>query len=89
MMVLVSALYQQYKNKESYFWEAQRLRPAVASDGDLREAFWHIISGLEDLKDASTTVPDQVMEEAVSRQRTLITLSQTEKQSRGLRGHDD
>jgi flavin-dependent dehydrogenase len=81
MMVLVSALYQQYKNKESYFWEAQRLRPAVASDGDLREAFWHIISGLEDLKDASTTVPDQVMEEAVSRQRTLITLSQTENKA--------
>lgn len=77
MMVLVSALYQQYKNKESYFWEAQRLRPSVASDADLREAFLQIITGLADLTD-STNVPEKIMGEAVTRQRTLITLSKTE-----------
>ena len=77
MMVLVSALYQQYQDKESYFWEAQRLRPSVASDADLREAFLQIVTGLADLKD-STSVPDEIMGEAVIRQRTLITLSKTE-----------
>jgi len=77
IMVLVSALYQQYKDKESYFWEAQRLRPSVASDTDLRDAFLQIVTGLADLKD-STTVPDEIMGEAVTRQRTLITLAKIE-----------
>ena len=76
MMVLVSALYQQYKDKESYFWEAQRLRPSVATDADLRDAFLQIVTGLADLKD-STNVPDEIMVEAVTRQRVLITLSKT------------
>jgi flavin-dependent dehydrogenase len=56
MMVVVSTMYQQYRGKESYFWEAQQLTLSDCDGVDLRQAFLNVISGIEDLQDAQMTL---------------------------------
>jgi len=55
-LVVISNLYQQYRGKESYFWEAQRLTRRDCSDTDIKQAFTDIVSGIEDLRDAKVTL---------------------------------
>jgi hypothetical protein len=56
LLVIVSSLYQQYRGKESYFWEAQRLTLHDCSATDLKQAFVNVVSGIEDLRDAQATL---------------------------------
>ncbi len=52
LMVIVSGLYQQYKGKANYFWQAQQLTHNDYSDASaLNEAFLFVVSGIEDQKD--------------------------------------
>lgn len=55
LMVLVSTFYQ-HCDKESYFWEAQRLTLHDCSDTDLKRVFVNVVSGIEDLRDAQATL---------------------------------
>ena len=53
LMVIVSALYQQYNGEPTYFWQAQQLTSQDYDDSiALNQAFLFIVSGMEDLKDA-------------------------------------
>ncbi len=53
LMVIVSALYQQYNGEPTYFWEAQQLTHHDYDDSNaLNEAFLFVVSGMEDLKDS-------------------------------------
>ena len=61
--ILVSSLYQQYRGKMSYFWEAQQLSRNDYAASDLQRAFTSIVSGLEDLKDTRQAVYDVVLKE--------------------------
>jgi flavin-dependent dehydrogenase len=56
LLVIVSKLYQQYRGKDSYFWEAQRLTLHDCAAVDLKQAFVNVVSGIEDLRDAQTTL---------------------------------
>jgi flavin-dependent dehydrogenase len=56
LLVIVSKLYQQYRGKDSYFWEAQRLTLHDCAAVDLKQAFVNVVSGIEDLWDAQTTL---------------------------------
>ena len=64
LMIIVSGLYQQYRGKESYFWQAQQLTHNDFKEPDkVYEAFLFIVSGVEDQKDVARTpqelaVPD-------------------------------
>jgi hypothetical protein len=52
LMVIVSGLYQQYRGKANYFWQAQQLTHNDYSDASaLNEAFLFVVSGIEDQKD--------------------------------------
>ncbi len=53
LMVIVSALYQQYNGEPTYFWQAQQLTNQDYEDSTaLNQAFLFIVSGMEDLKDS-------------------------------------
>jgi flavin-dependent dehydrogenase len=56
LLVVVASLYQQYRGKDSYFWEAQRLTLNDCSATDLKQAFVNVVSGIEDLRDAQATL---------------------------------
>lgn len=60
LLVIVSSLYQRYRGKKSYFWEAQRLTLNDCGTTDLKQAFVSIVSGIEDLRDAQAML-DQTM----------------------------
>ena len=52
LMVIVSGLYQLYRGKSMYFWEAQQLTHNDYKDPvALDEAFLFVVSGIEDQKD--------------------------------------
>jgi flavin-dependent dehydrogenase len=53
LLVVVSAVYKQHLPTESYFWEAQRLTVRDADPRQLFDAFLNVVSGIEDLEDAS------------------------------------
>jgi hypothetical protein len=55
-LVVVSNLYQQHRGKDSYFWEAQRLTLRDCSAVDLKQTFVDVVSGIEDLRDAQSTL---------------------------------
>jgi hypothetical protein len=55
-LVVVSSLYNQYRGKTSYFWEAQRLSLRDCAADDIELAFANIISGIEDLHDAQAAL---------------------------------
>jgi flavin-dependent dehydrogenase len=65
-LMLVSALYQQYSGKASYFWEAQQLARDEYADADLQRAFTFIISGLEDWKDVQQPLSKILIDEIVT-----------------------
>jgi flavin-dependent dehydrogenase len=53
LLVIVSGLYQQYNGKDAYFWQAQQLtQDDYSRSPDIDQAFLHVVSGLEDLKDS-------------------------------------
>src|SRR5438067_13493163 len=52
MMVIVACLYQQYRGKSNYFWQAQQLTHNDYSDAEaLNKAFLFVVSGIEDQND--------------------------------------
>ncbi|UVS79541.1 NAD(P)/FAD-dependent oxidoreductase [Actinokineospora sp. UTMC 2448] len=55
-LVVVSSLYNQYRGKTSYFWEAQRLTLRDCAADDIELAFANVISGIEDLHDAQAAL---------------------------------
>jgi flavin-dependent dehydrogenase len=65
LMVIISALYQQYNGKETYFWHAQGLTNYDYDGEALNQAFVYIVSGLEDLKDT----------ERAERERNVIEMT--------------
>jgi len=52
LLVLVSTFYEHYQGKDGYFWEAQKLTRNDYSERKMNAAFIHIVSGIEDLRDA-------------------------------------
>ncbi len=54
MLVVVSAFYQTHRGRDAYFHEAQLLTRGDYSNVELEQAFRHIISGTEDLRDAAS-----------------------------------
>jgi len=62
MMVVVSALYQTHRGRNSYFRQAQQLTSHDYADSELVQAFLHIISGVEDLKDIEDVHPQMLLE---------------------------
>lgn len=66
LVVLISAFYQQYNGRESYFWRAQQLTANdYAHSPALNEAFLFIVSGMEDLKDVQRADQNISLEEIV------------------------
>ena len=53
LLVLVSVFYQAYRGRDEHFYNAQRLTHGEARNLKLHEAFLHIITGVEDLADAT------------------------------------
>ncbi len=53
LLVLVSVFYQAYRGRDEHFYNAQKLTRGETSNLELHEAFLHIITGLEDLTDAT------------------------------------
>jgi len=53
LIALVSQLYENYENKDSYFTKAQRLRTATSSAHPLIEAFVDISSGNTDMREVA------------------------------------
>jgi flavin-dependent dehydrogenase len=53
LLVLVSVFYQAYRGRDDHFYNAQRLTHGEAHHLELHEAFLHIITGVEDLADAT------------------------------------
>jgi flavin-dependent dehydrogenase len=54
LAVVVSALYQLYDGKQTYFWKAQQLTQGDYDDSEaLNQAFLYVVSGMEDRKDSS------------------------------------
>lgn len=73
--VLVSGLYQQYRGKSSYFWDAQRLSRNDYNSTELQHAFMNIISGLEDLKDAEQGADEYILKQTTYLFRECIDLA--------------
>jgi flavin-dependent dehydrogenase len=64
LMVIVSGLYQLYRGKSMYFWEAQQLSHNDYSDpAALSEAFLFVVSGIEDQKDIADVPKDLPVKE--------------------------
>ena len=74
-VVLISGLYQQYRGKSSYFWDAQRLSQHDYDSAELQHAFMNVISGLEDLKDAERGTDEYIMEQTTALFRECIDLA--------------
>ncbi|MGX7826289.1 NAD(P)/FAD-dependent oxidoreductase [Actinokineospora sp. 24-640] len=55
-MVVVSSLYDQYRGKKSYFWEAQRLTLRDCGVEGIEQAFTNVITGIEDLRDSQAAL---------------------------------
>lgn len=53
LLVLVSVFYQAYRGRDEHFYNAQKLTHGETGNLKLHEAFLHIITGLEDLADAT------------------------------------
>ncbi len=53
LLVIVSAVYKQHLSTESYFWEAQQLTVRDIDAEGAYDAFLNVVSGMEDLSDAS------------------------------------
>jgi len=53
LLVLVSTFYESYRGKEHHFYQAQRLSHADLGGLDLQSAFDRIITGIEDMDDAT------------------------------------
>jgi flavin-dependent dehydrogenase len=62
MMVVVSSFYQTQRERDSFFREAQQLTSHDYHDSELVQAFLHIISGVEDLKDVEDMNPQGLLE---------------------------
>ena len=54
-MLIVSTFYDQNSDKETYFWEAQRLSTGDLNAGDAKLAFTNVVAGIEDLKESRRT----------------------------------
>ena len=54
-LVFLSAFYDVGRKKENYFWEAQRLTQEDVESPNLKAAFLKLVTGLKDLKDATST----------------------------------
>ncbi|MBR1158099.1 NAD(P)/FAD-dependent oxidoreductase [Bradyrhizobium elkanii] len=61
MMVVVGAFYQTHRGRDSHFSQAQTLTADDYDKEELGRAFLHIISGVEDLKDAEDVHPHKLM----------------------------
>ena len=62
MLVVVTSFYQTHKEPDTYFRQAQQLTSHDYSDSELIQAFLHIISGVEDLKDVEDMGPQMLLE---------------------------
>lgn len=49
-MLLVSSLYQDYRGKNTLFWQAKRLTREDARDTDVMQAFSRLVTGSEDMR---------------------------------------
>jgi flavin-dependent dehydrogenase len=76
LMVIVSGLYQLYRGKSMYFWEAQQLTHNDYTDPvALDEAFLFVVSGIEDQKDI-VDVPKELPVKGLAGQ---LTIEETER----------
>jgi flavin-dependent dehydrogenase len=62
-MVFVSVFYQKSGVQEQCFREAQKLTAADVHGADLKQAFLHLVSGLEDMQDAGDVFHRTILEE--------------------------
>lgn len=62
MLVVVGAFYQTHRGKDAHFSQAQSLTSHDYNAEELGQAFLHIISGVEDLKDVEHTNPQKLLE---------------------------
>ncbi len=60
LIVIVSAMYQLYDGKDTYFWQAQQLTHHDYENVDLQAAFLYVVSGMEDLRDTEET-PEELV----------------------------
>jgi flavin-dependent dehydrogenase len=52
LMAIVSGMYQQYDDKETYFWQAQQLSHHDYDDSNaMMDAWLYVVSGIEDVED--------------------------------------
>lgn len=59
LLVFLSAFYYQYDGKESIFWMASKLAGHDADGMDLKLAFTHLVSGVDDLRDVKQGSGDE------------------------------
>jgi flavin-dependent dehydrogenase len=62
-MVFISAFYNKTKGRTDYYETAKQLTHRDVSNTELKHAFLHLVSGIEDLTDAQETLPEVVMGE--------------------------
>ena len=56
-------MYQHYRGKDDLFWKAQKLTRHDVSADDVKRAFSHVITGLEDVENAEVGGGVEVVEE--------------------------
>jgi flavin-dependent dehydrogenase len=69
-MFFVSAFYDQTRGKDAYYQEAKGLSRRDYSAADAKDAFLHLISGLEDLSDAQEGIDEIIIQEVAERARS-------------------
>ena len=79
LLVFVSGFYQQYRGKQSFFWEAQRLTRNDYQLEHIQSAFLNLVSGLEDLTDLNSHFDDKVLGEMQQRIANNLQLRGSEQ----------
>jgi len=66
-LVFLSAFYDVGRNKETYFWEAQRLTQEDISPQDLNRAFLTLVTGVKDLSESQSEDPRHLILQEMTR----------------------
>jgi flavin-dependent dehydrogenase len=89
LLVVVAAVYKRHLPTVSYFREAQRLTVRDAPAGDVFDAFLHVVSGVEDLRDVQgQELTDQVVDRVAGLYHDVHGLSRSRLASPDLTGHE-
>lgn len=85
-LVFLSAFYDLNRDKESYFWEAQRLTQDDVDASNLKQAFLNLVTGIKDLSDAQSNTHRYILEEMSKRIDENLHMRKDKEQLNALSG---